>query len=186
MPFSRTSWGVGVLNSATLTAFTIGVRLVRFWRAFGISEGGWTPQPPPRYATVVSYTSYMRCTTAQRLFTVFLAQRQSWYAICERQSGTVEDCPANISIFLWQLLSHQCTPYWRVTRGSYNAAIWSWSTKGPSHPIPTTKHVLCILIYSLRIWFLYLPRRSIVITTYIDFDVSYLFNRRHVPIPTVQ
>jgi len=58
--------------------------------------------------------------------------------------------------------------------------------RDPSHPIPTTKHVLCILICSLRNWFLYLPRRSIFIITYIDSNASYLFNRRHVPIPTVQ
>jgi len=79
----------------------------------------------------VSYISYICCTIAQRLFTVFSAQRQSWYAICERQSDTVGDCHANISIFLWQLLSHKCTPYWRITRGWYNAAIWGCSTKGP-------------------------------------------------------
>ena len=38
--FFRTSWGVGALNSAILTVFTIGLSLARFWRAFGISEGG--------------------------------------------------------------------------------------------------------------------------------------------------
>jgi hypothetical protein len=80
---------------------------------------------------IVSYVWYMRCTIAQRLFAIFSAQRQSWYTICERQSDTVGDCHANISIFLWQLLSHKCTPYCRITRGWYNTAIWGCSTKGP-------------------------------------------------------
>jgi hypothetical protein len=44
-------------------------------------------------------------------------------AIFERQSDTVGDCPPNISIFLWQLLFRQRTPYWCVTSGGYNAAI---------------------------------------------------------------
>ena len=48
---------LGVLASQIqqlLTVFTIGLRLVRFWRAFGISGGGGLhPQTPlsPRYAT---------------------------------------------------------------------------------------------------------------------------------------
>jgi len=50
LPLFRTSWGVGILNSAIfLTVFTIGVSLARFWRAFGISGGG--VGSPPRYAT---------------------------------------------------------------------------------------------------------------------------------------
>ena len=40
LTFFRTSWGAGVLNSAIFTAFTIGLSLARFWRAFGISGGG--------------------------------------------------------------------------------------------------------------------------------------------------
>jgi len=39
LPFFRTSWGVGALNSAIQTVFTIGLSLARFWRAFGISGG---------------------------------------------------------------------------------------------------------------------------------------------------
>jgi len=37
LPFFRTSWGVGVLNSAV---FTVGLSLARFFRVFGISVGG--------------------------------------------------------------------------------------------------------------------------------------------------
>ena len=44
--FFRTSWGVGVLNSAIFTSFTIGLSVTRFWRAFGISGGGVGVQPP--------------------------------------------------------------------------------------------------------------------------------------------
>ena len=50
MPFFRTSWCVGFLNSAIfLTVFTIGLSLARFWGAFGISGGGVEPpnSPPP-------------------------------------------------------------------------------------------------------------------------------------------
>ena len=46
--FPRTSWCVGVLNSATfLTVFTIGLSFARFWRAFGISGGLNPPNAPP-------------------------------------------------------------------------------------------------------------------------------------------
>ena len=52
LPFFRTSWGVGVLNSAIFNGFQIGLSLARFWKSFGISEGGFeSPKPPPRYAT---------------------------------------------------------------------------------------------------------------------------------------
>ena len=54
LPFFRTSWGVGVLNSAILIVFTIGLSLALFWRAFGIFfwGGGLNfPNLPPRYAT---------------------------------------------------------------------------------------------------------------------------------------
>ena len=62
LPFFRTSWGVGVLNSATLTVFTVGLSLARFWRAFRISGGGgWTLQAPPGTSlvqpTCISYFS---------------------------------------------------------------------------------------------------------------------------------
>jgi len=52
LPFFRTSWGVGVLNSAIFNSLTIGLSLARFWRAFGIlGGGGLNPNsPPPRYA----------------------------------------------------------------------------------------------------------------------------------------
>jgi len=51
LPFFRTTWGVGVLYSAIFNSFTIGLRLERFWRAFGISEGVAPAKHPPRYAT---------------------------------------------------------------------------------------------------------------------------------------
>ena len=48
LPFFRTSWGVGILNSAIFNSFHIGVSLARFWRAIRISGGGGvlTPQTP--------------------------------------------------------------------------------------------------------------------------------------------
>jgi len=53
LQFFRTSWGVGVLNSAIFNSFHNRVELARFWRAFGISRGFWTPPTPhpSRYAT---------------------------------------------------------------------------------------------------------------------------------------
>jgi len=52
LPFSRTSWGVGILIQQFLTVFTIGLNLALFWRAFGISGGGGLNTPtPPWYAT---------------------------------------------------------------------------------------------------------------------------------------
>jgi len=36
LPFFRTSWDIGVLNSAIFNSFQIGLILARFWRAFGI------------------------------------------------------------------------------------------------------------------------------------------------------
>ena len=47
LPFFQTSWGVGILNSAFLTVFTIGLSLARFWRAFRISGGFEHLKPPP-------------------------------------------------------------------------------------------------------------------------------------------
>ena len=54
LPFFRTSWGVGVLNSATVNSF-------HNWVEFGtileglqnFGGGGLKHQPPPRYATDV-------------------------------------------------------------------------------------------------------------------------------------
>jgi len=51
--FFRTSWGVGVLNSAVFNSFTIGLSLARFWRAFGI-WGCLNLSNPPRYATAAA------------------------------------------------------------------------------------------------------------------------------------
>jgi len=42
------------------TVFTIGLSLARFWRAFGISGGGFETPNPPRYATTTQCTSYRR------------------------------------------------------------------------------------------------------------------------------
>ena len=59
LPFFRKSWRVGVLNSAILTVFTIGLSLARLWRAFGIPEGFEPPKPtPPHYTTVYLYIIY--------------------------------------------------------------------------------------------------------------------------------
>ena len=53
LPFFRTTWGVGVLNSAIFDNFQIGLILARFWRAFRISGWGVNPPPnhPPRYVS---------------------------------------------------------------------------------------------------------------------------------------
>jgi len=48
LPFFRTSWGVGILNSAIFNIFHNRLNLTRAWRAFGISGGGGlNPQTPP-------------------------------------------------------------------------------------------------------------------------------------------
>ena len=45
--FFQTSWGADVLNSAIFNSFHKSDSvLARFWRAFGISGGGWTHTPP--------------------------------------------------------------------------------------------------------------------------------------------
>ena len=47
LPFFRTSWGVGILNSAIFNSFQIGLSLARFLeglRNFG--GGGWSEPPP--------------------------------------------------------------------------------------------------------------------------------------------
>jgi len=52
LPFFRTSWGVGVLNSAIFNSFQNRVQfgtILEGLRNFG--EGGVEPQPPRRYAT---------------------------------------------------------------------------------------------------------------------------------------
>jgi len=49
LPFFRTSWRVGVLNSAIFNRFQIGLCLTRFWRAFEIFfflGGGGVFEPP--------------------------------------------------------------------------------------------------------------------------------------------
>jgi len=55
-PFFRTSWGVGVLNSAIFNSFhnrvEFGTILEGLWN-FG--SGGLNPPNPPRYATVGKY-----------------------------------------------------------------------------------------------------------------------------------
>jgi len=57
LPFSRTSWGVGVLNSTIFNSFHNWVEfgtILEGLRNFGVGGWGWTPKPPPppRPATV--------------------------------------------------------------------------------------------------------------------------------------
>ena len=60
--FFRTSWCVGVLNSAIfLTVFTIGLSLARFWRAFRISGGGGFEHPKPPLGTPLINTNKTSC-----------------------------------------------------------------------------------------------------------------------------
>ena len=60
LPFSRTSWGVGVLNSAIFKSFHNQVEFgTILWRAFGISGGGGLNHPTPRYAT--AYLTQITC-----------------------------------------------------------------------------------------------------------------------------
>jgi len=61
LPFFRTSWCVGVLNSAILTVFTIRLILARFWRGFGIwggGGGGWDFETSVRHLLVASLTQF--------------------------------------------------------------------------------------------------------------------------------
>ena len=46
LPFSRTSWGVGVLNSAVFNSFQIGLSLARFSEGL-LNFRGEPPKPPP-------------------------------------------------------------------------------------------------------------------------------------------
>jgi len=55
LPFSRTSWGVGVLNSATFNSFHNWVELGTILDGLP-NFGGFEP-PPPRYAT--GHVAYM-------------------------------------------------------------------------------------------------------------------------------
>jgi len=60
LPFPRTSWCVGVLNSAIFNSFHNRVEfgtILEGLRNFGGGGGLNTPSPPPpRYATVPDYT----------------------------------------------------------------------------------------------------------------------------------
>ena len=62
LPFFRTSWGFGVLNSAIFKVFTTGLSLARFWRAFGI-WGGFEPPKPP---SVCHWVQWLRCGADHR------------------------------------------------------------------------------------------------------------------------
>ena len=55
LPFSRTSWAVGVLNSAVFNSFRNRVEFGTILEGLQNFGGGcWTPQTPPRYATAPS------------------------------------------------------------------------------------------------------------------------------------
>ena len=62
LPFSRTSWGVGVLNSAIFKSFHNQVEFgTILWRAFGISGGGGVEPPhPPVYLTQITCLELFR------------------------------------------------------------------------------------------------------------------------------
>jgi len=69
LPFFPTFWGVGVLNSVIFNSLQIALSLARFWRAFGILEGGLNPpNHPPRNATVLHNTD--KYTKIRRNFIV--------------------------------------------------------------------------------------------------------------------
>jgi len=58
LPFFRTSWGVGVLNSAIFNTFHNRIEFGTILEGLRISEGGGgvfspLPQPLPRYTTVL-------------------------------------------------------------------------------------------------------------------------------------
>ena len=78
LPFFRTSWGVGYLDSAIFYRFHNRVEfgtILEGLRNFGGWEGGWTPQPsPPRYTTVIQ-----NCETSTRF--VKYINSQQWTLI---------------------------------------------------------------------------------------------------------
>jgi len=56
LPFSRTSWGVGVLNSSIFNSFRYRIEfgtILKGLRNFGVGGGGERPQTPtpPRHGT---------------------------------------------------------------------------------------------------------------------------------------
>ena len=78
LPCFRTSWGVGVLNSAILTVFTVGLSLARFWRAFGILEGGLNPTTPPRHATVISREAHHQGCVSQQSTILYYSEIEGY------------------------------------------------------------------------------------------------------------
>jgi hypothetical protein len=77
--FFRTSWGVGVLNSAVFKSFHNRLSLAQFWRAFGISGGGLIPQPP----SVRHWWQLLKMGVKCGFFT--LRGKQNW--MCPRAKG---------------------------------------------------------------------------------------------------
>ena len=69
LPFFRTSWGVGVLNSAIFNSFHNRVEFGTILEGLQNFGGGgvWTPQTPPRYATVLFHIFLSFLTKTSRL-----------------------------------------------------------------------------------------------------------------------
>jgi len=80
LPFFRTSWGVGVLNSAIFNSFH---NLV--WHDFGVPSefrrGGLNTPPPPRYATDLRKIKQRLCSTSSKCstFPYYLNTQNEFY-----------------------------------------------------------------------------------------------------------
>jgi len=66
LPFFRTSWGVGVLNSTIFNSFHNRVEFGTILEGLRNFGGGGTPKPPPRYAT--AYTGICKLNARARFF----------------------------------------------------------------------------------------------------------------------
>ena len=90
LPFSRTSWDVGVLNSVIFLVFAVGLSLTRFWRAFGISGGGFEhTKLPLRYATVLEHPcTYSNMVCLQNWLQSAMVVGQKRCSCWIRQAGT--------------------------------------------------------------------------------------------------
>ena len=108
VPFFRTSWGVGVLNSAIFNSFHNRVEFGTIWRAFWISGGGggWTNLPPPP-STPLAQTGALLPRIWRQQVCVKWCTRQHHDFLEHETSGNP-----------WTLPSKQCKniAWWRLRR----------------------------------------------------------------------
>ena len=99
LPFFRTSWGVGVLNSAIFNSFHNRVK-------FGTILGGvWTP--PPRYAT--AHGGNCRSSTPNPPTSQMLVNTRGMKIRRQLTQKILQNCNTILSHHVWKLLYILCT-----------------------------------------------------------------------------